>query len=42
MCGLQAAFQRAIDAEQVQALPSDRHLDACLGLVRCLLQHTQD
>jgi len=39
---LQAAFQRAIDAEQVQALPYDRHLDACLGLVRRLLCHTQE
>ncbi|KAK9838501.1 hypothetical protein WJX81_003740 [Elliptochloris bilobata] len=31
-----AAFQRAIDAEQAQALPSERHLDACLGLGECL------
>ena len=29
----QVAFQRAIDAEQAQALPYKQHLDACLGLV---------
>jgi hypothetical protein len=29
----QAAFQRALDAEQAQALPYERHLDACFGLV---------
>ena len=29
----QVAFQHAVDAEQVQALPYERHLDACLGLV---------
>ena len=29
----QVAFQCAVDAEQAQALPYERHLDACLGLV---------
>jgi len=32
-CAAQAAFQRALDAEQAQALPYERHLDACFGLV---------